>query len=48
MFDTDGQRSHQSTAPLGRLLGDYYAYHGWSEEGIPTQEKLKELGFDTL
>ncbi|MBW2096468.1 MAG: aldehyde ferredoxin oxidoreductase family protein, partial [Deltaproteobacteria bacterium] len=25
--------------PLGRLLGDYYEYRGWSEEGIPTFEK---------
>jgi aldehyde:ferredoxin oxidoreductase len=30
--------------PLGQMLGEYYAYRGWSEEGIPTQEKLKELG----
>jgi len=34
--------------PLGRLLSDYYAHRGWSEEGIPTPEKLKELGLDSL
>jgi len=34
--------------PIGKLLGDYYEYRGWSEEGIPTPEKLKELGLDEL
>jgi aldehyde:ferredoxin oxidoreductase len=30
--------------PMGRLLADYYEYRGWSEGGIPTTEKLRELG----
>jgi aldehyde:ferredoxin oxidoreductase len=30
--------------PLGQMLGEYYEYRGWSEDGIPTPEKLKELG----
>lgn len=30
--------------PLGKLLADYYAVRGWSEEGIPTTEKLAALG----
>jgi aldehyde:ferredoxin oxidoreductase len=34
--------------PLGKLLSDYYAYRGWSEEGIPTPEKLEELGLNPL
>lgn len=34
--------------PMGRLLSDYYAYRGWSEDGIPTQGKLEELGLDEL
>jgi len=34
--------------PIGKLLSDYYAYRQWSEEGIPTPEKLKELGLDKL
>ncbi len=29
---------------LGILLGDYYSYRGWNEDGIPTREKLAELG----
>jgi aldehyde:ferredoxin oxidoreductase len=28
---------------LGKMLYEYYAVRGWSEEGIPTKEKLKEL-----
>jgi aldehyde:ferredoxin oxidoreductase len=34
--------------PLGRLLSDYYGHRKWSEEGIPTQEKIAELGLDKL
>jgi aldehyde:ferredoxin oxidoreductase len=30
--------------PLGRLLADFYDYRGWSEEGIPKEESLDELG----
>lgn len=29
---------------LGVMLSDYYQLRGWSEEGIPTKEKLQELG----
>jgi aldehyde:ferredoxin oxidoreductase len=34
--------------PMGRLLSDYYAYRRWSEDGLPTPEKLEELGLDEL
>jgi aldehyde:ferredoxin oxidoreductase len=34
--------------PMGKLLSDYYAYRRWSEDGIPTLEKLEELGLDEL
>ena len=30
--------------PIGQMLSEYYEYRGWSEDGIPTPEKLKELG----
>lgn len=30
--------------PMGQLLADYYQYRGWSEEGVPTTEKLGQLG----
>jgi len=30
--------------PMGEMLSDYYRARGWSEEGIPLPEKMKELG----
>ncbi|MEE9399929.1 MAG: aldehyde ferredoxin oxidoreductase C-terminal domain-containing protein, partial [Dehalococcoidales bacterium] len=33
----------ESLPHLGAMLCEYYAYKGWSEEGIPTKEKLNEL-----
>ena len=29
---------------LGEMLPEYYQLRGWDSEGIPTEEKLKELG----
>jgi aldehyde:ferredoxin oxidoreductase len=34
--------------PMGRLLSDYYDYRRWTEDGIPSQGKLEELGLDEL
>jgi aldehyde:ferredoxin oxidoreductase len=33
---------------LDLLLDDYYESRGWTLEGVPTAEKLKELGMDDL
>ena len=33
---------------LGRMLNEYYQYRGWSEEGIPTKEKLSQLDLQEL
>jgi len=33
---------------LNIMLNDYYKYRKWDEFGIPTEEKLKELGLDEL
>ncbi len=33
---------------LDLLLDDYYEARGWTKEGVPTVEKLKELGMDDL
>lgn len=30
--------------PLGKMLSDYYAYRGWDKEGIPTTDRLRQLG----
>jgi len=35
-----------SQEELDLLLDDYYASRGWTLEGVPTAEKLKELGMD--
>ncbi|MBI4333091.1 MAG: aldehyde ferredoxin oxidoreductase family protein [Chloroflexi bacterium] len=32
--------------PLGEMLTQYYSFRGWSEEGIPTPEKLEQLGLE--
>ena len=29
---------------LGLMLNEYYSFRGWSEEGIPTKERLTKLG----
>ena len=33
---------------LGKMLHEYYEARGWSEDGLPTPEKLKELGLSDL
>jgi aldehyde:ferredoxin oxidoreductase len=33
---------------LDLLLDDYYEARGWTKEGVPTVEKLKELGMEEL
>ncbi|WP_337287565.1 aldehyde ferredoxin oxidoreductase C-terminal domain-containing protein, partial [Candidatus Methylomirabilis sp.] len=31
-------------ARLGEMLPEYYRLRGWDPQGVPTQEKLKDLG----
>ncbi len=31
---------------LDTMLAEYYEYRGWDEKGIPTREKLQELGLE--
>ena len=33
---------------IDALLDDYYSRRGWTGDGVPTAEKLKELGLDRL
>ena len=33
-----------SEQDLTRMLREYYRLRGWSERGVPTGEKLRELG----
>jgi len=39
-----GEGGAEELPNLGAMLSDYYEYRGWSEEGIPTHERLSELG----
>ncbi|SDW08233.1 aldehyde ferredoxin oxidoreductase family protein [Tepidimicrobium xylanilyticum] len=32
--------------PLGKMLYEYYQIRGWTMEGIPSEEKIKELDLD--
>jgi aldehyde:ferredoxin oxidoreductase len=38
-----GKGLSRNLPPLGKMLGEYYRYRGWSEEGIPSKEKIEEL-----
>jgi aldehyde:ferredoxin oxidoreductase len=38
--------SYVSQKELDLLLDDYYEIRGWTKDGIPTIEKLKEIGLD--
>jgi len=40
--------SHVPQKDLDILLDDYYETRGWTKEGVPTMEKMKELGLDDL
>jgi aldehyde:ferredoxin oxidoreductase len=40
--------AYVSQEELDLLLDDYYEARGWTKEGVPTKEKLKELGMDDL
>jgi aldehyde:ferredoxin oxidoreductase len=40
--------AYVSQEELDLLLDDYYAARGWTKDGVPTIEKLKELGMDDL
>ena len=31
---------------MGLMLNEYYAVRGWDSDGIPTREKLIELGLE--
>jgi len=30
------------------MLDDYYSHRGWTREGLPTLEKLKDVGLEDL
>jgi len=46
--DTVSKGSYITQEELDLVLDDYYATRGWTKEGVPTLEKLKELGLEDL
>lgn len=38
----------QMVRNLDKFLDEYYGMRGWSQNGIPTPEKLEELGLDSI
>ena len=46
--DTVSKGSYITQEELDFMLDDYYAARGWTREGIPTLEKLRELGLEDL
>ena len=46
--NTVSKGSFVSQKELDFMLDDYYAQRGWTKEGVPTVEKLKELAMDDL
>jgi len=46
--DTVSKGSFITQEELDLMLDDYYATRGWTKEGVPTLEKLKELGLEDL
>ncbi len=47
-LNRDDEELTNQLPPMGQMLADYYEYREWSEEGIPSLEKLVELGLDEL
>jgi len=46
--ETVSKGSHVTQAELDLMLDDYYATRGWTKEGVPTTEKLRQLQLDDL
>jgi aldehyde:ferredoxin oxidoreductase len=42
----DGPAAGKVPLGLDEAILDYYRERGWGEDGIPTPEKLRELGLD--
>ena len=42
----EGPRKDKTPIPFEPALQDYYKRRGWSEDGIPTRERLKKLGLE--
>ena len=43
-----GTDNYLQTFQVAKLLNDYYRLRGWTDNGIPTKEKLQELCLDIV
>jgi len=43
-----GEGHSPNLPPIGNMLSDYYEVRGWSEDGIPTEEKLRGLEITSI
>ncbi|MEM2970143.1 MAG: aldehyde ferredoxin oxidoreductase family protein [Candidatus Bathyarchaeia archaeon] len=46
--NTVSKGSYITQEELDLMLDDYYAHRGWTKDGVPTLDKLKELSLDDL
>ncbi|MDP6501617.1 MAG: aldehyde ferredoxin oxidoreductase family protein [Dehalococcoidales bacterium] len=48
--EEDGPRGHSgmNETKFQKMLDDYYQFRGWDHEGIPTVQKLEELGLSDI
>ena len=46
--NTVSKGSYVTQKELDFMLDDYYEHRGWTKEGVPTLEKLKDLGMEDL
>jgi len=46
--DTVSKGSYITQKELDFMLDDYYSTRGWTREGVPTIESLKEVGLEDL
>lgn len=46
--ETVSKGSYITQEELDFMLDDYYAHRGWTKDGVPTLEKIKELGLEDL
>ena len=46
--ETVSKGSYITQEELDFMLDDYYEHRGWTKDGVPTLEKLKELDLEDL
>jgi aldehyde:ferredoxin oxidoreductase len=40
--------SPDNLPPFSQMLDEYYRYRDWDESGVPSKEKLEELGLSQV